>query len=348
MGLGTPYDRWKNKSHSEIPPVILATGPEAQLKQEFLEDLKAEFTAEDRAVDRLYADETAPDKLAGELRSPGLFSASRWIVLKHLQHSQHSQTQLARHWETITDFVEDPDPETTLILVDSDHPYKKGRKLGSLANKVEAAGGWVIIFWEPFEKALRERVNNQLREADTKIDAAALQRLLEKTKGKLARVDMEVEKLAQLELERIDQGTVESVISEETAADIYQDLKDQLVGRDVDTVLHTVNNLLREGEAGFKIFSIIFSYLCKVRSLKRKVRTGSTLKEALDEMNIPTSKGIVKQYRKALKKITDSYPRDFFRASYSTAAKIKYSPDATGRLALEGFLVDLLPRLRSY
>ncbi len=348
MGLGIAYDRWQKKSYQNLPSVILAAGPEQALKDEFLKTIRSNFPADDREVVKLYADEIEPDKLANELRSPGLFTTSKWVVLKQL-HGQHgAQTQLKKHWEIIIDFVENPEPDTLLILEDTDHPYKKGRKLGSLAGKIDSNDGWAIIFWEPYENALRDRMRKKLKEAGKSIAPQALQRLLEKTKGKLARADLEVTKLIQLEQEQITVEDVENVVTEEAASDIYQELKDNLVSGQLDLTLRTVSDLLHEGEATFKIFSIIYSYLFRIRQIKRKVRGGTTLKEALEELNIPTTKGIIRQYRRALKKLTDSYPRDFFRNCYQTARKIKYNPPDTSRLALEKFLIKILPGLRSY
>lgn len=348
MGFGLPYDRWKKKSYDDLPPVILAAGPEAPLKEEFLEGLRNDFPDPDRQVVNFYADEIEPDELASELRSPGLFSETTWVVLKQLGRRSSGRTGLQKHLAVIEDYLEDPEPGTVLILEDSDHPYKGGRKLGKVAAGVEDVGGWVVIFWEPFEGELRDRVRERLNQAGKKIEASALQKLLEKTSGKLARAQLEADKLIQLDEARISRGTVERVVSEESAGDIFQEIKDKLAAGDVDAVLAALDDLYREGEPPFKIFSVIFSHLTTVRTLRRELKRGKNLTEALKAENIPTSKGIVKRYRRALKQLTDNFPRSFFRDSYEISRKIKYGRPESSRLALQEYLIKILPQLRSY
>ncbi len=348
MGLGQAYDSWRRGSYDEIPPVILASGPEAQLKTEFLEDLEADFPDPEREIIKIYADEIEPDELVSELRSPGLFNSTTWLVLKQLERKENGQTGLEKHYEAIEEFLADPEPDTHLILEDADHPYKKGRKVGKLAAAVESASGWVIVFWEPFENSLRRRIRTRLEEAGVKIEPSALQRLLEKTKGKLARAQLEADKLIQLNQEKVSIGDVEAVISDETADDAYQELKTKITTGDLEEILVALQDLLREGEDPYKIFSIIFSFLSKVRTLHRENRRGRKLKDILKDMNIPTSKGIVAQYRQALKNITNHYPQNFFRDCYRTSCSIKYSPTDKAELILSRFLTEQYRHLRSY
>ncbi|GEM_PF-4544564 len=348
MGLGQAYDSWRRGSYKEIPPVVLASGPEAQLKTEFLEELETNFPDPEREIIKVYADEIEADELISELRSPGLFKSTTWLILKQMERKDGGRTGLEKHYEAIEDFLSTPEPNTHLIIEDADHPYKKGRKLGKLAASVESAGGWVIVFWEPFENSLRQRIRSRIEDAGVKIEPSALQRLLEKTKGKLARAQLEADKLIQFGQPNIGPEDVEAIISDESADDAYQELKAKISTGNLEEILIVLQDLLREGEDPYKIFSIIFSFLSKVRILQRERRRGRRLKEILGEMNIPTSKGIMTQYKQALKNITGRYPENFFRESYRTSCSIKYGSPEQAELILSRFLTRQYRYLRSY
>ncbi len=347
MGLGTPYNSWKRSWNGKLPPVILATGPEQHLKEEFLKNIQDKLGPSSEKL-LLYADETEPDRLAAELHSPSLFVKKSLIVLKQLGQKNGGKTGLAKHYEVISNYIEKPEKNIHLILEDHDHPYKKGRKLGSLARHIEKFNGTVIIFWEPFEDSIKTRISTITKQAGKKINPAALQLLLKKTGGKLARAEMELTKLLQLEKKELSVEDVEAISSTESSADLYQDLKQQLAGGNLDQVMEMLDNLFCEGENLYKIFSIIYSYFTTMRLLSRKVKYGKNLKSAMQELNIPTSPGIVKTHRNYLKHFRAEFPDNFFRMAYETSRRIKYYRPPCDRLALEKFLIDQLPQLTKY
>lgn len=348
MGIGMAYERWQKKNFDELPAAILACGPEVSLKKEFLENLEEQFPAEDREVVSLFADDTTPEDLTRELRSQGLFSASKWVVLKHLDYRQGSQTELQKYYDIVEEYLEDPEPNTLLILEDADHPYASGRKTGGVARKVEDIGGWTIIFWELFDRSLRRRIKEKFREAGIKIEPPALQLLMEKTHGQLEQLNMEADKLIQTAEERITMEQVEEIVSRQSAPDVYEEFKKQVSNGTLADTLESLDELYRAGEAPNKIFYIFFDYLHTLRRLKKLTRGRMNLTEAMEEMGIPTSKGIVKKHRQALKNIRHEFPRNLYRKSYHTGREVKYRPSPANNLSLEKYLFNILPEIKSY
>ncbi len=348
MGIGMAYERWQKKSFDELVPVILACGPEASLKKEFLEELKEQFPAEDREVVSLFADDTTPADFLRELRSQGLFSASKWVVLKHLEYRKGSQSELNKYYDVIEEYIQSPEPDTLLILDDADHPYTSGRKTGSLARLVEDSGGWTVIFWELFDRSLRRRVKNKFQEAEIEIEPPAVQLLMEKTHGQLEQLEMEAEKLIQLDKEKIERDDVEEIVSRQSAPDAYAEFKKHLAEGTLARALEALDELKRAGEAPNKIFYILFEYLHTLRRLRKLTRGRKNLTEAMKELGIPTSKGIVKKHRRALENISYEFPRDFYRESYRAGREVKYRPDPANFLSLEKYLFNVLPRIKSY
>ncbi len=348
MGIGMAYERWQKKSFDELPPAVLACGPEASLKKEFLEKLKDQFPAEDREIVSLFADDTAPDDFLRELRSQGLFSTSKWVVLKHLEYKQSSRTELQKYYDVIEEYLQSPEPDTFLLLDDADHPYASGRKVGNLARAVENAGGWTVIFWELFDRSLRRRVKEKFREAEVEIEPPALQLLMEKTHGQLEQLEMEAEKLIQLEGKKIQRDDVEEIVSRQSAPDVYEEFKKKLAGGSLAEALEALDELKRAGEPANKIFYVLFDYLHTLRRLRKLTRGRKNLTEAMKEMGIPTSKGIVKKHRQALKSIRHEFPRTFYRESYRTGRDVKYRPAPANMLSLEKFIFEILPEVKSY
>jgi DNA polymerase III delta subunit len=348
MGLGTPYGRWKKKNHDKLPALVLACGPEETLKRDFIELVQKKFPAEGREVVSVFADDSTPEDLMRELESGGLFSSSKLVILKRLEQKNGSKTQLERYRGVLEEYIKNPNPENTLVLEDIDHPYKRGRKVGMFARLIEDNGGWALVFWEPFASSLRQELRDRFKEAELSVDPAALQLLLEKTQGKLARVRMEADKLIQLCEDRVDVEDVEGVTGREAASDIYQQLKDSLLSGNMSEIMRAMAELERSGEAPVAIFFVTFDFLNTLRSLRQLLNRGQKLSEALKELGIPGSGGIVRKYNRALSRLKGQFPHDFYRKSYDLSRQVKYMRKPFNQRALELFLLEMLPRLQVY
>lgn len=350
MGLGTAYGQWSIKSLDEVPSVILACGPESSLKQEMIDDLREAFPDDDREVISLYADESDPPALARELDSQGLFTEKKWIVLKQLGLKENGQYQLARYFDVISDYVDDPEPDTLLVLCDEAHPYQKGRKIGSMAHKIENGAGEVVVFWEPFERELYQRIRSLFEEHDLGWETGAIEALVERSEGKMARIQQEAEKLVDFyeSGDDVTRADVERIVSSEEASDSYKALKHAMISESPSSILDSLDEFYRQSSSGAEIgvTHTVLSYLRDLRDIKRSIRDGQSLGDALEERGIPSSKGIKKDYRRALGAVRDRFPNDFFREGYDLLRDVKYKRSPMNRRALDKFMLETVSRIR--
>lgn len=345
MSIGVSYDRWKEQSHDSRPNVVLACGPETTLKEEFRERLEERFPADDREVLSLYADEVEPEDLVQELRGQGLFSREKWVVLKRLGQREPGGTRpLARLYDTLEEYLQDPEPDTLLILQDADHPYEKGRKTGSMARAVESAGGWAIVFWPPFMNRLADRFRTAFEEEGVELDEGALDALLERSQGQYDHVRKEAEKLLETDRETITREDVERLVPRAAAGEGYQALEETLAEGNLAGALNHVEDLWRQRESEPRVFTAVFRFFNQLRRLRQLRRDGS-LDGAMDQLGLPDQKSVRRRFRSAVNTYRGPFPPDFYRLAYRAARTAKYAPRDLARRSVEKFILRILPRL---
>lgn len=343
MGVGESYDRWTSNKPSSPPPAVLASGPETELKNDCLETLRSLMDAEAPEEITFYADEASPEQFVQEIRGRGLFNDSKIVVLKHLERRAPGQgRQLARYQPAVEDYLENPEENVLLFLMDRDHPYRTSRQTGAIARAVESAGGDSIIFWEPFDDSLREFVQSAFRDSDVAINPPAVQTLLERTRGKYSRLKREVEKLMNSVEGTVTEDHVEALITREEASDGFQAIKDDIVGGEMDSLLTDLGDLWRRGEAPPKVFHVVFSFLNSVREVNQLRSEGVSLEEALSESGLPNNKSVKTLFKRATKRGGLKIPRDFFGKSYETGRSTKYSGKSLARRSLEFFVLRFI------
>lgn len=342
MSAGVSYDRWKKSDHDTLPDVILASGPETQLKESFVDDLLDKIDGDPEVVS-YYADEISSEDLLQELRGQGLFNENKWVLLKRLnQKRSGGGRELNRYMEVLEEYIEDPEPGTRLVLFDADHPYRKSRKTGTLARLVEDNDGWSIIFWEPFDNSLRQTAQKNFREAGVSIDPPALQKLLEKTRGKYSRLVAESEKLADAVDDRVTSKDVEEIVAREEAQDTFQSLKTALVQDDLSGFMHDFDDYWRRNESPPRLVNVLYDFLNELRIIRQKTQEGASVEEALDERGKPTSKEVVSLYEKGVNWVRKGLPRSFYRNLYEAEKDSKYASDGMDRRSVEMALLRLV------
>jgi len=346
VSIGSSYDEWKKRSHETLPGVILACGPEMTLKEEFREHLAEEFPAEDREVLSLYADEIEPEGLMRELRGQGLFSREKWVVLRRLgQREPGGGTPLKRLQEVLDDYLDRPEPETVLILEDEDHPYQKGRNTGSLARAVERAGGWAIVFWPPFVSRLTSRFQTAFEEQGVELTGGAMEALLERSQGQFGHARREVQKLLELERDRITREDVEDLVPRASAGRGFEAVEESLAEGALDEALTHIGDLWRQRESEPRVFAVVFRFFHQLREL-RLMKEQAGIDDAMDELGLPDRKAVRRRFRSALGTYRRPFPRDFYRQAYRSARTAKYAPRSVARRAVEGFILRMAPRLK--
>ena len=351
MGLGTASNQWLKNLPDQLPPVIYACGPEFSLKQEMLERLQQEYPNSKREIISIYADEYSPSQFVQLIQTQGLFNPSRWIILKQLQVEEGGQPQLARYFDTLTDYVKDPEPDTVLFLFDSDHPYQSGRKTGGMVRAVENAGGAALVFWEPFHNQIYQRIQKTLDEQDLQYDAEAIEEIIHRCEGKWSRIKQELQKLQDWFSagDSIGSDEVKRVVSDEESKDAYQPLKQAMTAGEYSRLFDKLEEFYRQSASGseHRVTHILVHYLNDLRDIRAMCREGKSLEQALKEKEIPRSKKITGQYKKSLRQTNQEYPKDFFRRSYQVLKNTKYREKPFNRYSLEKYLLKMMPEVSS-
>jgi DNA polymerase III delta subunit len=349
VSIGTAYGQWSPDGQDEPPPAILACGPENSLKQEMIDELQSTFPSSDREIISIYAHESSPEDVVRELSSQGLFNDSRWILLKQLANKETGQAQLSRYYDAIEEYLDDPEPNSLLVMFDDAHPYKGGRRTGGMARTVQDAGGEVIVFWEPFEKEMVQRIRTAFEKNDVEWETGVIERIIEKSQGKVGRMDNEVEKLIDFlgGEQRLTVEDVERVVSSEEAQDAYDDIKQALNDGSPARLVEALEEFYRQASSGEEVAvaHVILNYIQDLREIRRDVRGDSSLEEALSERGIPTSEGVKKQHRRGIKALAESFPRNFFREGYQLLRSVKYRNTPMNRRSLEQFVCENVPEI---
>jgi DNA polymerase III delta subunit len=277
------------------------------------------------------------------MRGQGLFNQTKWIILKHLgDTTSGGQRELSRFKDVLQDFIDDPETGTRLFLFDQDHPYRKGRQLGSVAESVQSSGGWSIIFWEPFEDSLRKTVQSKLSDAGLEYDPAALRSILERTRGKRDRVVAEVEKLIDAVDRRVEVEHVESIVSREQASDGFSSLKRNLVDGNPSELIRDFDEFWRRSEPPPRVVHVLYEFLDNLRTILQMTKTGQSLEDALDERGLPTSREVQDLFRNGLKWARQGVSRTLHRKMYELEKKSKYSDNHLDELTVEVVGLDLI------
>lgn len=259
----TADELFRNLDAGKLPELLFLYGPETFLVQRAVRLVrKAVFGAEkDDFNDTQFhgKDASAEDIVAAALTLP-VFASRRLVTVKD------AHLLPAAEQEILLSYLEDPAPETCLLLVAD--KIDNRRKFYQQFKKL----GCMVEFKPLSERDLPGHIRSFLNQRDYRISADALELFCSMVGGGLHEVHSELEKLLTYLGERtlIDVVDVQAVVSKGRSENIFE-LGNAVGKGDVAGALSLVKRLTEDGEAPLKILSLLvrhFRQLWKVRELQ--------------------------------------------------------------------------------
>ena len=331
-------DRFERQLAGEpLRPAYLIAGPEPLIVQECADAVRAKARAEGYSERQVF--EAGRDfdwnELAMGFAALSLFASRRLFDVRLPTGKPDKDGSKA-----ITDYCEDPAPETILLVTAQEWSQKHAGKWSEAIARV----GHVVVAWPVKAGELDDWLDRRLRSRGLAAEPGALRLLAERVEGNLLAAAQEVEKLALLAPgARIDAEAMQALVADSARYDVFRLVECALAG-DATRAARMLHALRAEGEQVPGLLPILAMELVKLAVLGRSA--GGNLMQAMRDARIWESKQAL--YRRALEKHPASRWEQFAAEAgrIDLLAKGRGSGDAW--LALERLLLAMAqPRARN-
>ena len=284
--------------------VHLLLGPELGQKADLVAQIisAAETAHGDVEVLRTFPYDTDLVDLAATLRTPGLFTSHRVVVLQEVQ-----DLRAGNQLDALLGYGAEPSAASTLVLTS-----------GGMARDLPAALPRMVpaartrIFWEMFENRRESAVQRAFRARGVRIDAEACALILELAPTDSAALEALCGSLAGffaanasaanafVAVEDVEQYLYHS--REETVFSLF----DRVVARDLQGCLETLTTLLlaRRGDA-IQIVAMLHSQFQRLVRFKELLAARTAPAQALTELRI-TGKRMQRTFQEAHRRYADA------------------------------------------
>ena len=326
-------DRFERQLAGEpLRPVYLIAGAEPLIVQECADALRAKARAEGYSEREVL--EAGKDfdwnELSMGIASLSLFASRRLFDLRLPSGRPDRDGSKA-----ITEFCENPAPETVLMITTQEWSNKHVGKWSEAISRL----GYLVVAWPVKPGELADWLEKRLRSRGLSAEPSALQLLAERVEGNLLAAAQEVEKLALLAPgARLDAEAMQALVADSARYDVFKLVESALAGETVRAV-RMLQALRAEGEQVPGLLPILAMELVKLAGLARVVGSGGNLMSAMRDARIWDSKQAL--FKRAL----DKHPPARWQAFAAEAGRVDLL--AKGRLqgdawlALERLLVVL-------
>ena len=279
--------------------VHLLLGPELGQKADFVKQIiaAAEAGHGDIEVLRTFPYDTDLVDLVATLRTPGLFTSHRVVVLQEAQ-----DLRPGNQLDALLGYAAEPAAASTLVLASAEMARALPAALPRLVPRARTR-----IFWEMFENQRESAVQRAFRAQGVRIDAEACELILELAPTDGAALEALCGSLAGffapnsfVAVEDIEQYLYHS--REETVFSLF----DRVVARDLQGSLETLTTLLlaRRGDA-IQIVAMLHSQFQRLIRLKELLAARKTPAEAMAELRI-TGKRMQRTFQEAHRRYPDA------------------------------------------
>ncbi len=239
-----------------LPPVVLLLGPEAYERLRLKQAVLAAFPEE--AVTRHDLSENALAEIIDDARSLSLFSADRLLWVTNAEAAlprgraaddAGEEGTVAGNAGPLNEYVKDPTPGVALIFEASRFDFEgDDKRRQDRVRKFFAAVPEVVELRRFSGADARHEAESLARRAGFRVDAAALDLLVEALGGDMARIAVEIEKLALFAGSRqVGVDDITALVPDARATTVFA-LVNALGRRDRTRALEILDTLTREGE----------------------------------------------------------------------------------------------------
>jgi DNA polymerase-3 subunit delta len=254
----TPSQILSRIAKSAVPPVMLLVGPEAYQRRRIREALFA--TVPEDAVTRHDLSQMSLAEILDDARSLSLFAAERVIWVSNAENALPRGRAAEEESEgdspggsgdaaPLAAYLRDPTPGVTVVFEAIRFDFEgEDRRKQDRVRKFYAAIPDVVDLERYSAHEARQEAEALVRKAGFRIDPPALDLLVESLGADVARIAIEIEKLALFGKDRaVGEDDITTLVPDARATTIFA-LVNALGRRDRSRALEALDTLTREGE----------------------------------------------------------------------------------------------------
>jgi DNA polymerase-3 subunit delta len=309
-------------------PVYLLLGEESFLVQEAIRLIRSKSVDEatvDFNCDVFTAGETPAGQVKDAAEMLPMMSARRLVVYRDVDALKD------KDWETLFPLFDNP-VESTVFVLSCDSLDKRKR-----AFKRITAAAAVVELKRPYENQLAEWIDYLAFRQELRVDREAAGLLRQFVGANLTELNNEIGKLRDYlgERRRIEAADVLQIVSQ-TRVDRIFDLTDAIGRRDKVQALHSLANLLEQGQSEVGVLAMITRHFRILSQLKDGQRGGLSGQRLATQAGIPQF--LLTQYLEQIRRWDDHKIRQTFVVLQDTDRALK-SSSVPSHVWLENFVL---------
>lgn len=253
----------KNKlKQGNLSNVYLITGKEQVFIKEIQKSFKEIMSAEEREMNfsNFDLEEVSIADLINEAISAPFFGERRLVFAQHPYFLTGEKTKnvIEQNVDLLIKYIQDPTPSTILVIFASydklDARKKITKQLKKLATVVDAG--------QMEGPVLNRTIKADLNKAGYEIEPAALELLINKTKGNYSLITNQLDKLKlySLQTKKIDQTAVNELVPQSLEDNVF-DLTTQILNKNIYKAEELYNQFLLQKIDPILLVAIIISQL---------------------------------------------------------------------------------------
>ena len=313
-----------------VPGLILLYGQESFFVEKGMLAVRdAVVTPENRDFNltQFYGKDFVPNDVVEQARTFPVFAERRLVMIKNIHESRAEQL------ETLLDYVEDPVPETVLLL--TAEKIDARRKIFQLFKK----NGVSIEFKKIYENQLPSFVRDLAKSSNLSLTAGALKLFCKRVGTNLAEVQGEMEKLVGYLGERdlADEADVAAIVSDTRIESIF-DLTDAMGSGDRSTALTLLDRLLAEGQAPLMILAMM------TRHFRQMWKISELVSQKVPQSELPRRVGASPYFLKGLMQQASRFDHRQYRQVFNRFLETDLALKSSGgepRMQLEQLLLEI-------
>ena len=313
-----------------VPGLILLYGQESFFVEKGMLAVRdAVVTPENRDFNltQFYGKDFVANDVVEQARTFPVFAERRLVMIKNIHESRAEQL------ETLLDYVEDPVPETVLLL--TAEKIDARRKIFQLFKK----NGVSIEFKKIYENQLPSFVRDLAKSSNLSLTAGALKLFCKRVGTNLAEVQGEMEKLVGYLGERdlADEADVAAIVSDTRIESIF-DLTDAMGRGDRSTALILLDRLLAEGQAPLMILAMM------TRHFRQMWKISELVSQKVPQSELPRRVGASPYFLKGLMQQATRFDHRQYRQVFNRFLETDLALKSSGgepRMQLEQLLLEI-------
>ncbi len=322
----------RNLKAGKILPLYLFYGEEEFLIQEAVDLIIKKVVdpgASDFNFSTLYCRDTTVSDIVNIAQTLPFMSEKRLVIAKELEALKAADAG------ELVSYLASPSPSTCLVMVSNQRKYDKK----SIISSVEAAGGAVTAFYQPYDSEVAAWISGWARSRGLSMQADAVQYIkqaigndLQKIHNELQKVEIYVEDRKEVSL--ADVRLVVGDFREYTSFDLVE-----AIGRkNGEKAFQILAKILREGEQPVSLLGMVAWNFRRLFKAKGMEAAGMEYGEIKKKMGIFAFQSAA--FQEQMRRFTLDELRDAFNVMLSTDSALK-SSGVDNKLLLDRMILKL-------